>query len=65
MDTWLKLHACLIAVIPGLNRMAKACKKKFNSLYKLYKGNKLAKVILDSDRHACKFYNSFYQWLVR
>ena len=62
MDTWLKLHGCLIAVIPGLNRTSEGCKKKFNTLYKLYKEDKLANGISGSDRHACKFYDSFDQW---
>ena len=62
MDTWLKLHARLIAVIPGLNRTSEGCKKKFNTLYKLYKEDKLANGISGSDRHACKFYDSFDQW---
>ena len=62
MDTWLKLHARLIAVIPRLNRTVEACKKKFNSLYKLYKKVKLANGISGSDRLTCKFYNSFDQW---
>ena len=61
MDTWLKLHTCLIVVIPRLNRIAEACKKKFNSLYKLYKKDKLANGILGLDHHKCKFYNSFDQ----
>ena len=62
VDTWLKLHARLIAVIPGLNRTSEGCKKKFNTLYKLYKEDKLANGISGSDRHACKFYDSFDQW---
>lgn len=62
VDTWLKLHARLIAVIPGLNRTAEACKKKFNSMYKLYKEDKVANGISGSNRHACKFYDSFDQW---
>ena len=61
-DTWLKLHAHLIAVISRLNQIAEACKKKFNSLYKLYKEDKLADGILGSDRHTYKFYDSFDQW---
>ena len=44
-----------------LNRTTEACKKKFNSLYKLYKEDKLANGILGSDCHACKFHDSFDQ----
>ena len=45
-----------------MNQTAEACKKKFNNLYKLYKEDKLANGISGSDRHACKFYDSFDQW---
>ena len=62
MDTWLKLHACLIAIKPELSRTAEACKNKFNNLYELYTEDKLANGISGSDRHACKFYDSFDQW---
>ena len=36
--------------------------KKFNTLYKLYKENKLANGYSRSNHHACKYYDSFYQW---
>ena len=62
MDTWLKLHAYLIAVIHGFNRTSEASKKKFNTLYKLFKEDKLANGITGSNRHTCKFYDSFDQW---
>jgi len=62
VDTWLKLHASLIAIIFGLNQMAEACKKKFNSLYKVYKEEKLANGISGSNHQVCKFYDSFDQW---
>jgi hypothetical protein len=62
VDTWLKLHVHLIAVILGSNRTSEGCKKKFNTLYKLYKKEKLANGILGSDCHACKFYDYFDQW---
>lgn len=62
VDVWLKLHARLIAVIPGLNQTAKACKKKFNGLFKQYKEDKLTNGISGSDRRSCKYYDSFDQW---
>ena len=34
VDVWLKLHARMVVVIPGLNQIAEACKKKFNVFYK-------------------------------
>jgi hypothetical protein len=45
VDMWLKMHARLIAIIPGLNRSSEACQKKFNLLYKAYKLAKMAKHI--------------------
>lgn len=55
--TWLKLHACLIAIIFGLNRTVEGCKKKFNILYKLYNKDNLANEISGSKRYAYKFYD--------
>jgi hypothetical protein len=62
VDVWLKLHARMVAVIPGLNRTAEACKKKFNVLYKQYRLDKMANGVSGSDRHECKFYDAFDQW---
>ena len=59
---WLKLHTRMVAVIPGLNRTAEACKKKFNVLYKQYRLDKMVNRVSGSDRHECKFYNTFDQW---
>ena len=62
VDIWLKLHARMIVVIPGLNRTAESCKKKFNVLYKQYRLDKMANGLSKSDRHKCKFYEAFDQW---
>ena len=59
---WLKLHTRMVAVIPGLNRTAEACKKKFNVLYKQYRLDKMVNRVSGSDRHEYKFYNTFDQW---
>lgn len=49
VDTWLRLHARLLAVVLSLHRSAKNSKNKFNSSYKSYKEDKLANEILESD----------------
>ena len=62
MDVWLKLHARMVAVISGLNRIAEACKKKFNVIYKQYRLDKTANAVSGLDRHKRKFYDTFDQW---
>jgi hypothetical protein len=42
VDVWVKLHTHLLALIPRLNRSVEACKKKFNTLFKQYKVDKMA-----------------------
>ena len=54
MDTWLKLHVHLIAVILRLNRTFEGCKK-------IFKKDKLVNRISRLDCHACKFYDSLVQ----
>jgi hypothetical protein len=62
VDMWLKMHARLIAIIPGLNRSSEACQKKFNLLYKAYKLAKMANDVSGSNRKECKFFKEFDQW---
>lgn len=61
-DVWVKLHACLLALIPGLNRTPEACKKKFNSIFKQYKVDKMSNGVSGERWHECKFYDSIDQW---
>jgi hypothetical protein len=62
VDVWVKLHARLLVLIPGLNRSTEACKKKFNTLFKQYKVDKMANSVSGEGRHECKFYDSIDQW---
>lgn len=62
VDVWVKLHARLLALIPGLNRSTEACKKKFNNVFKQYKVDKMANIVSGEGRHECKFYDSIDQW---
>jgi hypothetical protein len=39
-----------------------AIKKKFNSLFKAYKKDKLAKNVYGESRHECKYYDQFEYW---
>jgi hypothetical protein len=40
-----------------------AIKKKFNSLFKAYKKDKLANNVYGESRHECKYYDQFEYWL--
>jgi hypothetical protein len=61
VDVWVKLHVRLLSLIPGLNKSAEACKKKFNTLFKQYKVDKMANSVSGEGRHECKFYDSIDQ----
>jgi hypothetical protein len=62
VDVWVKLHARMLALIHGLNRSVEACKKKFNTLFKQYKVDKMANSVSGEGHHECKFYDSTDQW---
>lgn len=52
----------MVASVQGFNRTPIACKRKFNSLYKQYKDDKIANNGSDNDRHECKFYACLDNW---
>ena len=52
----------MIVAIPEFSRMAEACQKKFEMVFKPYKEDKLANSVLGNDRHECKFYDSIDYW---
>ena len=52
----------MLAAIPGFSRTAEACRKKFETVFKSYKEDKLANSVSGNDRHECKFYDSLDQW---
>lgn len=62
VDSWSNLHARMVASVQGFNRTPVACKRKFNSLYKQYKDDRIANNISNNDRHECKFYASLDNW---
>lgn len=62
IDTWVKLHARMVAMIPNFTRSSVACKKKFSSIFKQYKEDKLANGISGNDRRECQFFDSMDEW---
>jgi len=62
VDMWYKLHARLLSQIPTLKKSHVAIKKKFNSLFKAYKEDKLANNVSGESRHDCKYYDQFESW---
>ena len=48
--------------ISRFSRTAEACRKKFKTVFKQYKEDKLANSISGNDWHECKFYDSIVHW---
>lgn len=59
---WLKLHSRLLCLQPNFKKTPKACKSKFNDVYKAYKDDKQANSISGESRHTCKFYDAMDSW---
>ena len=59
MDMWHKLHA---SQWPGFKKILVACKKKLNSLFKMYKEDKMSNGISEESHHECKYYKEFDTW---
>jgi hypothetical protein len=59
---WSTPHAHWLGLIPNFSKMAIACKKKFNTLFKQYKEDKLTNEVSRNDCHQCKFYESMDLW---
>jgi hypothetical protein len=62
VDMWATLHAQLLALILSFSKIAITCKKKFNTLLKQYKKDKMASEVSRNDCHECKFYDSMDPW---
>ena len=52
----------VIATILGFTKSSEVCKKKFNTLFKHYKCNKMIDEVFGKSKHECKFYDSIDQW---
>ena len=59
---WLKLHSRLLCLHPNFKKTPKACKSKFNDVYKAYNDDKQASSISGESRHTCKFYDAMDCW---
>ena len=59
---WHKLHARILCQLPSFKKSAVACKKKFNSLFKMYKEDKVLNGISGESRHECIYFEKFDAW---
>ena len=62
MDMWHKLHARIPCQLLGFKKSGVAFKKKFNSLIKMYKENKISNGISRESSHECKYFEEFDTW---
>ena len=62
IDTWVKLHAKMVMMLPKFNRTAIACRKKFKAIFDAYKEDKMANGISGNNRHESKFYEALDEW---
>ena len=62
IDTWLRLHARMVVMLPKFNRTTQTCCKKFNQIFAAYKEDKLANGISCNNQQENKFYDSLDQW---
>ena len=60
IDTWTRLHARMVVMLPKFNRSATACRKKHEGLSKAYK--KMANGISKNARHERKFFDAIDEW---
>jgi hypothetical protein len=47
-----------MSTIPKFLNTLIVCKKKFNTIYKQYKDDKITNKILNNDHHECLFYDA-------
>jgi hypothetical protein len=62
IDTWVRLHARMVIMLPKFNRTAVACRKKFKTIFDAYKEDKLANGISGNNRQEGKFYEALDEW---
>ncbi len=62
IDTWVRLHARMVVMLPKFNRTAVACRKKFKTIFDAYKEDKLANGISGNNRQEGKFYDALDEW---
>ena len=59
---WHKLHTRILCQLPNFKKSTVACKKKFNSLFKMYKEDKISNGISKESRHECKYFEELDTW---
>jgi hypothetical protein len=62
IDTWVRLHARMVVMLPKFNRTAMACRKKFKTIFDAYKEDKMANGISGNNRQESKFYDALDEW---
>ena len=61
---WHKLHSRILCQLPSFKKSHIAYKKKFNSLFTMYKEDKMSNGIYWESHHECKYYEEFdTRWL--
>ena len=58
IDTWIRLYARMVAMLPNLNQLATACRKKHENLFKAHKKDKTTNGISGNARHESKFFDA-------
>ena len=58
IDTWTRLHARMVVMLPKFNQSATACR----NLFKTYKENKMTNGISRNARHESKFFDAMDEW---
>jgi len=49
IDSWVRLHARMVVMLPKFNRIVVACHKKFKFIFYIYKEDKMANGISDNN----------------
>ena len=62
IDTWTRLHARMVVMLPKFNRSAIACRKKHENLFKAYKEDKMTNGISGNARHENKIFDAMDEW---
>ena len=62
IDTWTRIHARMVVMLPKFNRSATTCRKKHENLFKAYKEDKMENRISGNVRYESKFFDAMDEW---
>ena len=62
IDTWTRLHARMVVMLPKFNQSVTACRKKYENLFKAYNDDKMANGISRNAHHESKFFDAMDEW---